>query len=169
MHVHLAEVKTTLMKAVSDVHHTLGKTTWHVNCGGGTTLNNCRVLKSSETPNPDTDLKVSQWPPGHRRVFSFFLVTPVAAMSFEKGAAYVCCSRTTAHSVEPPMHDACITPPCPDCITAAAAAAAAVAVAGNRSRSLATPQTLLLPSPSTLCTAQPPGPMVARQTWRGPP
>lgn len=49
------------MKAITEVHKQ-GYTSWHVDCGGHSTLSNCHALQKSDTPDPDHHLKVS-WPP----------------------------------------------------------------------------------------------------------
>jgi hypothetical protein len=61
MHVHLAKVKDTLMKAISDVHDNLKKDTWHIDCDGGPSINSCKALGTSDTVKPTTQLKVCGW------------------------------------------------------------------------------------------------------------
>lgn len=65
MHVHLAKVKNDpsvkLLDAISDVHSKVKKTTWHIDCGGGSTLRNCKPLGPNDPVDPAKHLKVSEW------------------------------------------------------------------------------------------------------------
>lgn len=58
MHVHLAPIQDTLLNAIIAVYKS-PNTTWHVDCGGYSTLNNCKPLATGVKPDPSKHLKVS--------------------------------------------------------------------------------------------------------------
>lgn len=59
MHIHLAPIQATLLKAIQDVYKS-GNATWHLDCGGYSTLRNCKPLGPKDQIDPAKHLKVSE-------------------------------------------------------------------------------------------------------------